>query len=784
MFFGLDFKTFKYLTKTQPNKKPNIMNDSVKLFAVLIILFFSYAINAQEKTEQHDKSLSPYFWVKSDDPDTDQLPLLKTYAEVDIAGVMANVQIHQVYKNEGKNPLEAIYTFPASTRAAVYAMEMKVGKRKIVAQIEEREKAKKQYEEAKKEGKRASLLEQERPNVFKMNVANIMPGDSITVTLKYTELLIPENGTYEFVYPTVVGPRYAGESDNSGNQNDYVNTPYQKEGEAPLYNFDINVKLSMGLPIQDVSCSTHKINIKYPSTEVAEIRLDPSENKGGNRDYILEYQLAGKQINTGLMLYEGEEENFFLTMIQPPERIEHNDIPPREYIFINDVSGSMRGHPMDVSKKIMRNLVGNLRPVDRFNVLVFAGSSGWMSDESLEANKSNINKAVRFVDNQRGGGGTNILRALRKALSFPRQDEAVSRTFVIVTDGYVSVEREVFDLIRQNNNNANVFVFGIGRSVNRYLIEGMAHCGMGEPFIVTDQAESNEKAEKFRKYISNPVLTQIEKDFSGFDVYDVQPLSIPDVFAQRPILIFGKYKGNPEGKIKLKGYAGKKRWNTKMDVSSYTSKPENEALKYLWARKQIELLSDYGQVANEDEGKITQLGLKYNLLTNYTSFIAIEEKIVNENGETKTVKQPIPMPQGVSNAAIGAAGVEVKASNNVQALYRVSSEVSASYSWDSLSVRHYKEIKIKASFSEVSDKKLKSFIQDDLMKKLNTCFMNYQNNQKKMIVKVGADGKVKAIEFDDKNISKDLKTCLKLHINRWDFSTYNLNKDWEFEILF
>ena len=769
------------------------MRHSVKMIVLLSLLLCSFNISAQKDSLSKDKSLSPYFLVKSDNPDTDKLPLLETTADVNIAGVIADVSIHQVYKNEGKNPLEAVYTFPASTNAAVYAMEMKVGDRTIVAKIEEQQEAKEQYEEAKEEGKRASLLEQERPNVFKMNVANIMPGDSITVTLKYTELLIPEDGLYKFIYPTVVGPRYAGEtSDKGSDDNEFVNTPYQHEGNKPLYNFDINVDLSMGMPLQDVTCSTHDININYPSTEHAEITLDKSDKKGGNRDFVLEYRLAGNEINTGTMLYEGEDENFFLSMIQPPKRIEEKDIPPREYVFINDVSGSMRGFPMDVSKKLMRNLVSNLRPKDRFNVMVFAGSSGWMADKSINANQDNINQAVKFVDSQRGGGGTNILSALKRALKFPRQDKSVSRTFVIVTDGYVNVEKEAFDLIRENNNNANVFVFGIGSSVNRYLIEGMAHCGKGKPFIVKNKSESNEKAEKFRKYISSPVLTQIEKKFEGFDTYDVEPLTTPDVFAQRPILIYGKYRNDPTGSIKLKGYSGEKQWNKNVDVSSFEPSPENEALRYLWARKRIQLLSDYGHVQANNEKEITELGLKYNLLTDYTSFVAIQEKVVNEDGESKTVKQPLPLPQGVSDAAVGGVGVEMEAntkqsdrtvtSSKIRSLEEAVAEEPRSVK----NIRYYNKIKIKTSFASVSKKDVRKHINKNLMPELNQCFIKTQNPQKKMTIVVDADGNIKEIQFDESNKkpNKNLKSCLRSRIQKWELSKYEFKKDWKFDIKF
>ena len=261
------------------------MNKKCKCVFVLLVLFAGALSLAQETEDDFDKTLSPYFEVKSADPNTDRLPLKRTSAQVDIVGMIADVTIIQEYKNEGKNALEAVYNFPASINAAVYAMEMSVGKRRIIAKIEEKEKARQDYEKAREEGRRASLLEQQRPNVFQMNVANIMPGDRVEVILKYTELLIPEKGVYGFDYPTVVGPRYSTERKTEENQNSFIETPYQHEGEAPYYDFDIRVNLNAGMDIQDVRCATHTVNVDYPSMSQALIELDPSERGGGNRDY-------------------------------------------------------------------------------------------------------------------------------------------------------------------------------------------------------------------------------------------------------------------------------------------------------------------------------------------------------------------------------------------------------------------------------------------------------------------------------------------------------------------
>ncbi len=602
-----------------------------------------------------DKTLSPYFVIKSDDPGVDRLPLLSTKADVSIAGVIADVRVTQVYKNDGKKPIEAIYTFPASTRAAVYAMKMTIGDRTIVAKIREREQARKDYEVAKQQGKSASLLEQQRPNVFQMNVANIMPGDFIAVEMSYTELLVPTDGVYEFAYPTVVGPRYSNISEKDAPESErWVASPYQHEGEQPSYTFGMAVDLSCGLPIQEITCPSHKTTVKYTVLNSAAVRLDDSEKAGGNRDFILRYRLAGGKIQSGLLVYEGKDENFFLLMLQPPKRVEQFQIPPREYIFIVDVSGSMHGFPLDISKTLLRNLFTNLRPKDYFNVLLFSGDNAVLSKHSLPATKKNLERAIKVIDNQQGGGGTQLLPALRRSLALPRA-KGTSRNFVIVTDGYVRVETEAFDLIRKSLGQANFFAFGIGSGVNRYIIEGMARVGMGEPFVIERQEAAAAQAEKFRKYIQTPVLTDINVSFHGFDAYDVEPEHVPDVLAERPIIIAGKWRGSDKGSIKVTGMSAQGEFSRTVSVAEFPPSAANSALRYLWARHRIQMLADYNNL-REDSGRVkevTRLGLKYNLLTNYTSFVAIDKKVRNVGGKQEVVEQVLPLPQGVSDYAVG-----------------------------------------------------------------------------------------------------------------------------------
>lgn len=642
------------------------------LFCFLFLFSTIYAFSQTT----NDKCLSPYFLIKGASSTTEAFPLKATTTEVNIAGVIADVTVQQQYQNTGTSPIEAIYVFPASTRAAVYGMEMKVGKRVIKAKIAEKQAARQQYEQAKSEGKRTSLLEQERPNVFQMNVANIMPGDQVEVVLYYTELLLPEQGQYQFVYPTVAGPRYTDGTEQ--NNNGYTNMPYTPSREAPQYTFDINVFINGGMPISQITSSSHTIRVMNEPSGAANVLLDTAEKTGGNRDFILDYSFEGNKIETGMLVYNDGEEQFFLCMAQPPKRVKTDYIPSREYIFVMDISGSMRGFPLEVSKDLMNNLVSQLRPNDRFNILFFAGGSQLWKPSSQSANAENLKEALYFMQNMHGGGGTQLLPALRRAMDLPRQSTDLSRSIVVITDGYVSVESETFDLIRNNLNQTNVFTFGIGSSVNRHLIEGMAHAGQGVPFIVTKKAEAYKVANRFQEYIKNPIMTQISACFDDFEAYDITPSSIPDVLSERPVIVFGKYRGAAKGKVSIEGIVmqmpkKKKHWfslkasneeqkpvpmKVKLDfpVKDAKSDARNKALKYLWARERIRQLADFnGYGMSEDvRAEVTQLGLKYNLLTQFTSFIAVEEEIVNPGEEElKKVKQPLPLPQGVENSALG-----------------------------------------------------------------------------------------------------------------------------------
>ena len=633
--------------------------------------------------QEAKRSLAPYFVVEDATPGVETLPLKRTEVEATIAGVIAEVRVTQIYRNEGNTPLNARYVFPASTRAAVYALRLRVGDRAVDAKIREKQQARREFDRAKREGKSASLLEQQRPNVMQMAIANVMPGDEIAVDLRYTETIVPTDGIYRFVFPTVVGPRYNGGVTGDGAPSEshkaqaWVAQPTLREDRPSNATFALKATIKSPLPIASIRSPSHELQASGEGGREVRVEL-PAEVGHADRDLVIDYQLAGAAINAGLLLHESRDENYFLLLAQPPARVEVAAIVPREYVFIVDVSGSMHGFPLATAKALLRELIARLRPSDTFNVIPFAGGHALLHRTSVPATEENVARAIRFIDGQNGSGGTELLPALRTALAMgvarppegqlplagtARQreggnigaDEGRARTFVVVTDGYVTIEKEAFELIRANLGRANLFAFGIGSSVNRFLIEGLARAGRGEPFFVLNVRQAEHEAARLRTMIEQPVLTRIRVNFDGFDAYDLDAPQVPDLFAQRPIAISGKYRGKAAGRIEIDGIAAGGRVTLPIDVERAAVRDDTPALRYLWARSHIAQLGDYNKLGRDDDAvrEITRLGLAHNLLTDYTSFIAIDHVVRNPDRIASTVDQPLPLPQGLSNLAVG-----------------------------------------------------------------------------------------------------------------------------------
>jgi Ca-activated chloride channel family protein len=441
-------------------------------------------------------------------------------------------------------------------------------------------------------------------------------------------------------------------------------TAHLPEGVQSNTAFELSVQLHAPLPVSEVASHTHKLEVQGVGTRGVTLAL-ADEGVRDNRDFILEYRLGGEHTASGLMLYRAPDapnaENFFLALVEPPKQVAPVQINPRDYIFVVDISGSMHGHPLNTARALLRDLIGGLRPSDSFNVVLFSGSNRVLAPQSVPATQANIARAIKTIEQMGGGGSTEIVPALRRAAALPKPAD-VSRSVIVVTDGYVAVENEVFQLVRRNLDRFNVFAFGIGSAVNRHLIEGLARAGQGEAFIVTQPEHAAAQAQRLRHMIDAPVLTQLKARFIGLEVYDVEPAALPDVMGGRPVLLWGKWRGDPMGaQLILEGQAAD---GTHTDVVNAPSPdPDAAALKHLWARQRIAQLADEealsgGQTQREP---ITALGLKYGLLTSYTSFIAVDH-VVRTQVPAVPVNQPLPLPTGVSNLAVAAApGVAAEA---------------------------------------------------------------------------------------------------------------------------
>ena len=578
-----------------------------------------------------DWSGSPRLLVQNGN--AQEVELASTTVTGAIVGVIADINVRQVYVNHGTKPIEAVYVFPGSTRAAVYAMTMTVGNHIIRSVIREKEQARREYTAAKSQGRSASLLEMLKPNIFRMNVANVRPGDSIVIDMRYTEAIYLSENVYEFVYPAVVAPRYVGAVQT---EVDAALSSKELPTEIPG-KFSISLRLATGVMLKNIYSPSHdldvdngnvytKKNVKMNLVSHCRVGISPKDSLKQNRDFVLRYSLSGRAIESGLLLYKGETENYFMLMAQPPRNVEIPSILPREFVFIVDVSGSMNGEPLNIANYLMKNLLTTLRPQDKFNIMTFSGGSDVFANSSVEATKSNVLRGLSFLsNNSQYGGGTELLPALKRALAMP-SDENCSRSFVVITDGYVSIEREAFKLVRENLNKANIYAFGIGQSVNRYLMEGLARAGNADPMIITNMNETSTMADKFKQYIEAPVLTNIKIDYGNLDVYDVEPASIPDVTSQRPVIVFGKWRGKPYGTVTLTGTTADSTIDISMNIGALPMIAAHSALKYLWARNKIMMIEDgSNQMPTDEERKIiTNIGLQYNLLTRYTSFVAID----------------------------------------------------------------------------------------------------------------------------------------------------------------
>lgn len=605
-------------------------------------------------------------------------PLKYTDVQANIVGYAARVSVKQVFHNPTERKIEAVYVFPLPQDAAVDDMVMLVGDRRIVGQIKERGEAREIYEDAKAAGHVASLLDQERPNIFTQSVANIEPGVEVSIEISYVETLKYDEGVFEWVFPMVVGPRYipgggsapapmtTGTPTAQVPDADKITPPVTPKGTRAGHDISLAVTIDAGLPIHDLHSELHEIDAG-PITAAADgpwrVTLK-DETEIPNRDFILRYRTGADGISDAFLVHEDERGRFFTLVLQPPARVLPDQIVPRELIFVLDTSGSMSGFPIEKSKEVMTRLVETMQPSDTFNIITFAGDTHILWDRPRPATDENIALAREFLKSRSGGGGTEMMKAIDAALRPSphrgRQPEiAPIRIVCFMTDGYVGNDMAIIDAVKKNAGTTRVFSFGAGNSVNRFLLDGMAQAGRGEVEYVTLESDADAAVERFHTRVLAPVLTDIAIDWGNLAVEDVYPQQIPDLFSAKPMMIHGRLIGQPNGTITLRGNAGDGVYEERVEVSWPDTPPDHAALPSLWARAKVAhlMMQDYAalqsqQFPEELKDEVIALGLDYRLMTQFTSFVAVEEMTVTAGGEPVKIVVPVEMPQGVSYAGV------------------------------------------------------------------------------------------------------------------------------------
>src|SRR5688572_18109087 len=594
-------------------------------------------------------------------------PLRQTNVKAEISGFLSRVVVTQEFENPFKEKIEAVYTFPLPQNAAVDDMTMIVGDRTVRGKILRREEAEAVYEAARSGGQVASLLNQERPNIFTQSVANIMPGEQIKITISYVETLKYDDGSYEFVFPMVVGPRYnpgaaSGVSTGSGFSPDTNSVPDASritpqpipEGMRIGHDISLDLSLDAGVPIDSLNSKSHAIDTERAGPARARVRL-----KNGpvipNKDFVLKFDVAGKTISDALLTHRSERGGFFTLILQPPERVTVEDVAPKELVFVLDTSGSMNGFPIEKAKETMKLALDSLYPADMFNIITFAGDTHILFPEPVAATAENLRKAQAFLETRSGGGGTEMMKAIKASLD-PSDSQGHVRIVCFMTDGYVGNDMEIISEV-QKHPNARVFAFGIGGSVNRFLLEKMAENGRGEVEFVALNDDGSAAARRFHERVRNPLLTDISVDWNGLPVADVYPQRVPDLFSAKPVVLTGRYTSAGRGFIRLKGKMSGRDFVREIAVNFPESSTQHDVLAPLWARSRIDNLmaQDYQgmqqrSVRPELKEAITGLGLEFRLMTQFTSFVAVEEMIVTDGGQPRRVDVPVEVPEGVNRA--------------------------------------------------------------------------------------------------------------------------------------
>jgi len=585
------------------------------------------------------------------------LPLKHTDVKGQISGYIATVDVTQQFHNPYDEKIEAVYVFPLPQNAAINEFIMTIGERRIRGIIRERKEAEKIYQQAKSQGHVASLLTQERPNIFTQKVANIEPSKQIDVNIKYFNTLAYVDGWYEFVFPMVVGPRFnpPGCTDGVGAvargkvgiSGQKTEVQYLKPSERSGHDISLAVDIDAGVTIEKLVCASHVISNSSQTRNKRTVKLS-SLDSIPNKDFVLRYKVAGKTVKSALVTHRDERGGFFTLMLYPPDNLSYLKRAPMEMIFVLDCSGSMSGKPIAKAKQAITRALKKLQPNDTFQIIRFSNNASQLGPNPVPATPKNIRKGLAYVESLKGSGGTMMIEGIKAALDFAHDPQRF-RLVSFMTDGYIGNESEILAAIHQRLGASRIFSFGVGSSVNRYLLDRMAKLGKGAVAYIGLDNSAGQIVDEFYNRISHPALTDVEIDFGGMQVTDMYPGRIPDLFVGRPVILTGRFKGNSSTTIHVKGSVGDMTRDIAIAADLGDSAATHEGIACVWARKKIETLGSQATYDTDSDlpGEIKQVALEYGLMSAYTAFIAVDSSHKTTGDHGVTVAVPVPVPDGV-----------------------------------------------------------------------------------------------------------------------------------------
>lgn len=586
------------------------------------------------------------------------VPLKHTDVNASVIGYIASVDVQQQYQNPFNEKIEAVYVFPLPQNAAVNDFLMTVGDRRIRGIIRERHEAEQIYQQAKSQGYVASLLTQERPNVFTQAVANIEPGKRIDIDIRYFNTLAYVDGSYEFVFPMVVGPRFnpPGYSDGIGavprggsasESGQKTNVPYLAPDERSGHDIALTVDIDAGVPIENIDSRNHKIETQALSPTKTRVTLDPGDHIP-NRDFVLRYQIAGNAVKPALIAQRRGDGGYFALMLFPPQLLRDLPRQPLEFVFTIDVSGSQNGRPLEQEKAATRYALTHMGPDDTFQVVRFGNTARKLFPGPQPVTPANVRTALQWVDALDANEGTMLLDGVHASLLFPH-DQSRTRYVAFMTDGFIGNDAEAIAEVHKCLGPARLFSFGVGQSTNRYLLDGLARTGRGAVAYLGLNDDANAVMARYFDRISHPALSDIAIDWGDAKVHDVFPEQVPDLYVGRPVILTGRFEGELPRSITLRAKVAGHEQRIEVPVQQATADVDPNALPAVWARMKIADLADRAayEGAIDLPSQIRHIAMEYNLMSAYTAFVAVDSKTRTAGEHGVTVGVPVPVPEGV-----------------------------------------------------------------------------------------------------------------------------------------